>query len=174
MLIPASKVTIVDTWDTTGMRGTGSHDFVVDNVFVPAEESVGVLEKPPVQGLLYLYCRFWLSRWRCLGIARGALDSVWGYCGRKEMAPTRLLRDDTQTQGDRVDLGVGGSRAATSGTLDDLWAKANTGDKASRRAAYRLMMIHSHKIAKAISVLYDLAATSAIFTPIRSTARCAT
>ena len=35
LLVPTSKVSIVDVWDTTGMRGTGSNDIVVDNVFVP-------------------------------------------------------------------------------------------------------------------------------------------
>ena len=30
LLVPASKATIVDVWDTTGMRGTGSNDMVID------------------------------------------------------------------------------------------------------------------------------------------------
>ena len=37
-------IEIVDTWDALGMRGTGSHDVILDNVFVP-EESV-VLRRP--------------------------------------------------------------------------------------------------------------------------------
>jgi alkylation response protein AidB-like acyl-CoA dehydrogenase len=171
MLIPASKVTIVDTWDTTGMRGTGSHDFVVDNVFVPAEESVSVLERPRIAGPLYTFAPIYLV---ChagvpLGIGRGALDSVLELCGRKEMAPTRrLLRDDTQTQETIAwaEASLGAARSYVYGTLEDLWETLCKGDKASprQRAAYRLMMIHSHKIAKeVISVLYDLAATSAIF-----------
>jgi len=171
MLIPASKVTIVDTWDTTGMRGTGSHDFVVDNVFVPAQESVSVLERPRVAGPLYTFVPIYLV---ChagvpLGIGRGALDSVLELCGRKEIAPTRrLLRDDTQTQETIAwaEASLGAARSYVYGTLEDLWETLCRGDQASprQRAAYRLMMIHSHKIAKeVISVLYDLAATSAIF-----------
>ena len=31
----AEGVSIVETWDTLGMRGTGSHDVVLDGVFVP-------------------------------------------------------------------------------------------------------------------------------------------
>jgi 3-hydroxy-9,10-secoandrosta-1,3,5(10)-triene-9,17-dione monooxygenase len=34
-LLPREEVRIEDTWNTAGMRGTGSHDAVVDNVFVP-------------------------------------------------------------------------------------------------------------------------------------------
>ncbi|RJF88283.1 flavin-dependent monooxygenase [Oleomonas cavernae] len=34
-LLPRKDYEIVDTWDTHGLRGTGSHDIVVKNVFVP-------------------------------------------------------------------------------------------------------------------------------------------
>jgi indole-3-acetate monooxygenase len=171
MLIPSSKVTIVDTWDTTGMRGTGSHDFVVDDVFVPAEESVSVLERPRVSGRLYRFAPIYLV---ChagvpLGIARGALDYVLELCGRKELMPSRqLLRDDTHTQETVAwaEASVAATRNYVYGTLEDLWETLCKGDAASvnQRAQYRMMMVHCHQAAKqVISVLYDLAATSAIF-----------
>jgi acyl-CoA dehydrogenase len=67
-------VRIEETWDTLGMRGTASHDVVLDGVFVPAEKVIGrrpygVLAGPllaaavhfaPVAGAAYL------------GVARGA------------------------------------------------------------------------------------------------------
>lgn len=34
-LLPRSDYTIVDNWDVMGLRATGSHDIVVDDVFVP-------------------------------------------------------------------------------------------------------------------------------------------
>ncbi len=34
-LLPRKDYEIVDTWDTLGLRGTGSHDIVVEDVFVP-------------------------------------------------------------------------------------------------------------------------------------------
>ena len=34
-LSPVSECEILGNWDTTGLRGTGSHDYVLDNVFVP-------------------------------------------------------------------------------------------------------------------------------------------
>ena len=66
--LSAPGVSIVETWDTLGMRGTASHDVVFDGVFLPAEKVVGqrpygVLTGPllaaaihfaPVAGAAYL------------------------------------------------------------------------------------------------------------------------
>jgi acyl-CoA dehydrogenase len=38
-------VSIVETWDTTGMRATASHDLVLDNVFIPEAAVGGKLAK---------------------------------------------------------------------------------------------------------------------------------
>ena len=46
--VPRESVTIVDTWSVMGMRGTGSQDFTVDDVFVPAARSV-LSEDPPAE-----------------------------------------------------------------------------------------------------------------------------
>lgn len=35
-LVPRADYTIDDVWDTVGLRGTGSNDIVIDDVFVPA------------------------------------------------------------------------------------------------------------------------------------------
>ena len=35
VVVPAGEVEVVDVWHTAGMRGTGSHDIVVTDVFVP-------------------------------------------------------------------------------------------------------------------------------------------
>jgi len=40
VVIPRSDVTVDDTWFTLGMRGTGSKDIVLDNVFVPPHRAV--------------------------------------------------------------------------------------------------------------------------------------
>lgn len=39
LFFPVEDGAIVDNWDVVGLRGTGSHDFVVENVFVPIERA---------------------------------------------------------------------------------------------------------------------------------------
>ncbi|MDP1794428.1 MAG: acyl-CoA dehydrogenase family protein [Acidimicrobiales bacterium] len=53
MAVPfaADGVTVLDNWNTLGMRGTASHDVVLDNVFVPEDKVVanrpyGVVDGP--------------------------------------------------------------------------------------------------------------------------------
>lgn len=40
LVLPIEEVTILPTWDTVGMRGTGSCDVQVDDVFVPSHRSI--------------------------------------------------------------------------------------------------------------------------------------
>jgi alkylation response protein AidB-like acyl-CoA dehydrogenase len=42
--LPLSQVRVEDTWYINGMVGTGSNDVVIDNVYVPPERSVSMLE----------------------------------------------------------------------------------------------------------------------------------
>ncbi len=43
-LVPIDEVEIVDTWHTSGMRGTGSNDVVVTDVFVPEVHTVAMAD----------------------------------------------------------------------------------------------------------------------------------
>ncbi|MBO0851070.1 MAG: flavin-dependent monooxygenase, partial [Pseudonocardia sp.] len=43
-LVPIADYTIDDVWDTVGLRGTGSNDIVVDDVFVPAYRSLSFVD----------------------------------------------------------------------------------------------------------------------------------
>lgn len=43
-VVPISEVTILDTWHVAAMRGTGSHNVELEDLFVPAHRSVNVVE----------------------------------------------------------------------------------------------------------------------------------
>jgi alkylation response protein AidB-like acyl-CoA dehydrogenase len=48
LFVPKGRYAILDTWHAGGLRGSGSHDVVVDDVFVPVEDSLA--PAPPVAG----------------------------------------------------------------------------------------------------------------------------
>ena len=103
-MCPASEAVIVDNWRTLGMRGTGSHDVVITDVFVPSSHTalLAPYENPgrAYEGPLYKFT-VWTSisvlAPPALGIARAAIDDLLDFAARK--APAYLatpLRDRTR------------------------------------------------------------------------------
>jgi 3-hydroxy-9,10-secoandrosta-1,3,5(10)-triene-9,17-dione monooxygenase len=86
-LIPPGKFRIEDTWDTVGMRGTGSHTVIVENVFVPADHTNKVQDMllATTPGATLSKTPFYDTPWvtygpltflgPMLGAARGALET---------------------------------------------------------------------------------------------------
>lgn len=81
VVVPTSQAKIHDNWDVVGLRGTGSSDFSLDDVFVPQRFTWGGAESKPLRG----GPNFLLGRpgmqttGHCgvaLGIGRRALDEV--------------------------------------------------------------------------------------------------
>ncbi len=94
-----AQVTLHDTWHVSGLRGTGSADFSVEEEFVPAEQAHPFLGSPPtVAGLVYRMPPASVYAWTVtvvpLGIARGALEAFAHLAGAKSRAGSNsLLRD---------------------------------------------------------------------------------
>jgi len=98
MSFDASQVKLIPTWDTTGMRGTGSHDFEVKEVFVPEERTFSVFTDVPKQrGPVYRLPFGVLTELPvacvALGIARAALESFAGLAQRKKSGGVTLGAD---------------------------------------------------------------------------------
>jgi alkylation response protein AidB-like acyl-CoA dehydrogenase len=80
MVLPPSDVEIKDTWFVSGLCGTGSHDFVVNDAFVPAERSFAVWDEPCLDVPLLRIPELSVSSLAfgavAVGIADGALAEV--------------------------------------------------------------------------------------------------
>jgi acyl-CoA dehydrogenase len=82
MAVPlaAEGVEVVENWDTLGMRGTGSHDIVLTDVFVPEDKVMGVrpwgVLDPPLQVVAQHAMPVIAGTY--LGVAEGAAAAALG------------------------------------------------------------------------------------------------
>jgi alkylation response protein AidB-like acyl-CoA dehydrogenase len=101
VLAPADEFQIHDTWHSMGLRGSGSHDIELRDVYVPAERTAALITgTPTATGPLYAFPLFGLLAIAIgavgLGIARGALDDV------VELASVRKPTGSSRTMGERA------------------------------------------------------------------------
>lgn len=104
LLIRRADAEIVDTWHVSGLRGTGSHDVAVTDVFVPEAYSRSIPSTPRSwPGALWTFPETsFLGLGFCsvaLGLARAAIDALTDLAGAK--TPYRsasLLRERVTAQ----------------------------------------------------------------------------
>ena len=142
MFFPAADVEIIDTWHVGGMRGTGSHDFSVNEVFVPSERAINAMESfPPHDGPLYrVPIRLTLGAGLAplsLGMARGAIDCFVELMESKPGGPEGMLMKDRPTVQERVakaEALVRSARAYLYAAVDDMWEAITTNGKLDKPA----------------------------------------
>jgi alkylation response protein AidB-like acyl-CoA dehydrogenase len=174
MLIPAASVTIVDTWSVVGLCGTGSHDFIVDDVFVPASHTFSFAEPPQAPGPLYHPRLLFVVTWtatvaNALGIARGAIDAFIELAthARSTSSPT-LLRERplVQTQVAEAEAIASAARAYVIDAVGAAWAAVSAGvpDPSREIAQARLAITHGmHEAVRAVDRVFHAAGTNAVY-----------
>ena len=148
-LLPRSDYQIVDNWDVVGLKGTGSHDIVVDDVFVPEHRTHNMLaddggrkftNKPPVYRLPFMQVFSRAVSTPTLGALEGALEKF------TEVAATRLagpiaMKDDPNAKrlAAEVDAAISAMKNTLFHDFDRLMECARVGTVASLRdrARYR-------------------------------------
>jgi alkylation response protein AidB-like acyl-CoA dehydrogenase len=138
LFFPRSHLEVLDTWHTSGLRGTGSHDYQVADLFVPERRTMWFSEPPVVAGPLYSMPAIALFATLIgsvsLGIARRAIDELRSLAGVK--VPTRsanLLREKSPAQvqvGEAEGL-LRAGRAFLHEALADAWQTAQKGEPIS-------------------------------------------
>jgi indole-3-acetate monooxygenase len=169
-----NDVTIIDTWHVSGLRGTGSCDFEVDDLFVPAQHVHDLIDAAPTQpGLLYRLPNLsvfpmTVSVWP-LGIARAAISSLVALASRKvRPGTTQALRDREAVQADvgRAEALHGSARAFLIEAIDELMAATDVGGErlVHARARFRIACSHAaESAARIVDVMTAAAGASAIF-----------
>jgi indole-3-acetate monooxygenase len=174
VLAPASDVEIHDTWDAMGLRGTGSHDIEMNDLFVPQTRQASlVVDRPTATGPLYAFPVFGLLALAIgavnLGIARGALDDVIALAG--ERTPTGSSRTMAERPTVQAELGAAEARLQAARSLllqavDEAWAPAAEKGEVpvAQRASLRLAATHAATTgAEVTCVAYHLAGGASVY-----------
>jgi alkylation response protein AidB-like acyl-CoA dehydrogenase len=172
--IPRESAEILDTWRVLGLRGTGSHDFRVADVFVPEHHSAAMGAPPREKGPLYNARLHIASIWtatvgNALGIARGALDAFIDLASVKSSTmSTALLRDRplVQARTAEAEAIVSAARAYVEVAVGDLWARARRreADLDAAIVQARLAITHGmHEAMRAVDLIFHAAGTNAVY-----------
>lgn len=161
MIMPAATMTIHDTWDVAGLRGTGSHDIEAADVFVPAEHSFSLAD--PRDGFPVLSQLALGIGAVPLGIARAAIG---------EFSALARAKHDPVTG--RSLAGKGWARTAVAdaeslraSALAYLLAEAAAPDPRGVDGVARLRLAiatATRNAARAVDLMYDAAGGTSLYT----------
>jgi alkylation response protein AidB-like acyl-CoA dehydrogenase len=169
---PASAATIVDTWRSTGLRGSGSHDVAVTDVFVPEERGFRIFLDPPrLGGPLYreLGVLWALHGSHALGVARHAVEALIELAQAKLPNRTAALLRDTEQVQERVgeaEALIGAGRAFLEQAVGAVWEAVRAGGTPTgdQRVATFLAATHAARAARrAVGLMYEAGGSSAVY-----------
>lgn len=174
LLFPADKATLIDTWNTIGLRGTASDSYSVEDLFVPEMFSC-TREDPALRrepGPLYAFTMQGLYAVGvagvALGIARAMLAAFVDLAGNKAPRSLGRLADTASVQGDvaRAEVRLGAARAYLLETLASIYARADEMEPIgiADRAQVRLACTNAiHGAIEVADFTYKAAGVDAIF-----------
>ncbi|TMK41183.1 MAG: hydroxylase [Actinobacteria bacterium] len=171
--MPTGELEIIDTWHTSGLCATGSHDAVADDVFVPDHRSLWLLEPPTSDAALYrfpIFAFFALSiAAAALGNARGAIDDLGTLAaGKVGQGSSRTLaqRAGTWTVVAQAEASLRAARALYYQAISEAWDAAQSVQPVSVELRTGLRLAATHAVRTAAEVarnMYDLGGGSAIY-----------
>jgi alkylation response protein AidB-like acyl-CoA dehydrogenase len=174
MFFPTSEVEIIDNWHVAGLRGTGSNDFQVNDLFVREEHSMPAFTAKQIQpGPLYAtpLITIFAASLPCVsvGIARAAIDAFVALAEAKTpMGSTSRLRDKPMAQVDlgRAEAQLRAGRAFLLEAIGEIWSEAAAGRTPTlrQRAIARLAAAKAAETsAQAVDLLFNAAGGTALF-----------
>jgi indole-3-acetate monooxygenase len=167
-MVKLSQCEILDTWYTTGLRGTGSNDLVVKDVFVAAEHTFSFQDRDLIKrsGPLYAFPFMFASKSSpvALGIARRAIEvlieSATGKSARRytlgeHPEPPKMMRDDVfiQEAVGLADTKLTSARAYLFEVMGDLWNTLVRGEEPTPAQIARFTTTHAYVVGVCVDVV---------------------
>ncbi len=174
MFLPRAEVELIDTWDSIGMRGTGSGDMAATKLRVPKARSVSFMtDTPRDPGPLYAFPPFGLL---ALGIAavasgnaRGALNDFRKVATAKKAAGsarTLAERGTVQAEFARAEASLESANALVAREITAAWGQITAGDPVDLPSRARLRLAATHLVRTSAGVArtaYDLAGGTSVY-----------
>lgn len=119
-VLPREQIIFTDNWNVTGLKGTGSYDYNVQDIFVPASRVFPLFTREPRRGSdIFKLGALPITgaghaAW-ALGVARGALDDIF-----------QVAKDKTR-MGDETTLGNKLTFQRDLAHHEAMWRAANAG-----------------------------------------------
>jgi alkylation response protein AidB-like acyl-CoA dehydrogenase len=172
-VMPRSRATIVRNWDVNGLKGTGSHDIVIDKVVVPEAWTFVRGGASSLDTHLYRYPTMALAAQVlavvALGIARAALDDIIAMAGGRTSitgAPALADRSYVQIGIAEAEAALRSARAFFYESTEQAYAALASRETldAAARNLLRLSSSHAAKVGSDVAqAAYRLSGTTGIF-----------
>jgi indole-3-acetate monooxygenase len=159
-VMPAGAYEIHDTWQVSGLCGTGSHDVSANDVFVPqhrvfridptAQHERPLDRMPPIGWFVSHIAAV------SIGVARGALDELIALAQTKKPTFSMAVLADrpaAQLELARAEAALAAARSALYESVEDLWrtVTANAQPTPRQIAINRIACVHAAEVGAAIT-----------------------
>jgi len=176
---PRKNCDIIDNWDMMGMRGTGSHDISVTDVYVPKSRTFRMVPEfepgshyhGPLYRLPLVGAAATGIPTPMLGVARRALDEVTELALTKTpVASSDLLkeRSSAQVRLGKAEAVLRSGRLLLLDTVSEAWQRCVDGRPHSLRQKADLLLAATHAMSSAVQAV-ELACSIAGTTAFRAT-----
>jgi alkylation response protein AidB-like acyl-CoA dehydrogenase len=162
-VVPKADVEVIDTWRVAGLQGTGSPDFRMDEVFVPAELTFGRAGGATRREALYRQEEHvFLSNEvppLCVGMARRALDEMTELAGGTARLPggaTLGERTVFHAELGRAQTKVRAARLVHAEAIAAAWEAALAGTDATDRVHAAVTAASIFAVETAAEIITDL------------------
>src|SRR5713101_3692575 len=176
--LPPESCEIIDTWHVSGMRGTGSNDIAVTDVFVPRARTFPIVpEFTPgsrYHGPLYRFPLIGIVASNLpplvLAVARRAIDEVTELAQAKvPVTRSTALRERASAQAKlaQAEAILRAGRVLLYDTLRETWEATLASEAISLRQKADVLLAMTHAVSsavKAVDLMYSVAGTSGIYT----------
>jgi alkylation response protein AidB-like acyl-CoA dehydrogenase len=175
ILFPVKAATFHDVWDVVGLKGTGTDDYAIDDLFVPEkysslrDDTSERREAGPLyqisSSMMYGICFAAIA----VGVARATLDAAIETARGKQSRDLKTgMKHNNVVQATigRGEAKLRAVRAYLFSTLGDVWRDLEAGKPltADHRLALRLASTWTiHQSAEAVDAAYHMAGATAVF-----------